>query len=766
MLQLFFRDVALALHLTGLSQSLRVDSSPRAPEVELASFFTDLRRQLQRQRLLREGGYWLASSAGSFFCLLALFPIEIQHASTVAKLLFALFSLVSIGTAAWLILRRKPTDSELARFVATYDPARGRALLSAVELTAELTRRPGAFSAALVETFLKQVRQQTESLDPVALARQRSTTIGLGATGVVTACALLGLLWHPERFARGFGLLLGRTSIETVDEPLVADLEVRLQFPTWAHRAPETMTSSSGGVVAPFGTEVALSTRALVGADRAQLILEEGDARREVPVEVEDGHLKAGFQVHQNGRYRFVIASHGRWLMEKEPHPVALEHNQPPHVTLRAPADALELERSRPVELDWSAEEDTGLSRVELVWRVDHGPEQRQLLFSTDPSAPSIRAQKGRFVWNLAELPPPPGRAETRIAYHIEALDFATPVEVGRSRALSITISPLREKLVRLRDLTHARNRLQALMRQYKTAPSPELRRQIEDALRALERKLAMLKSRDPADERPDHGLGQAMEKSGRDPQLDHLRSLLAQGDLEGAAAEMESFSSSLDRMVSAMERGLRSAGGARATKEERARAALENALADVEHEEKQLHEDTQSLRRRFDERRSSHPSPESGPVPKQSAIPGERREIGELIRRQERTRKRATGLREKIGASSDAGGLPIGSGLKKATSHMEGAEAHLRRGDSRGAQGEEEEALTQLAEMRRQLAEERRRDQETGWSQDQEPVRIPGADEYKVPTRFRQDLLDAMKRPAPNEYRERVKRYFEELTR
>ena len=40
----------------------------------------------------------------------------------------------------------------------------------------------------------------------------------------------------------------------------------------------------------------------------------------------------------------------------------------------------------------------------------------------------------------------------------------------------------------------------------------------------------------------------------------------------------------------------------------------------------------------------------------------------------------------------------------------------------------------------------------------------IPGADEYRAPKEFRQDLLDAMKRGAPAEYKEQVKRYYEEL--
>ena len=49
------------------------------------------------------------------------------------------------------------------------------------------------------------------------------------------------------------------------------------------------------------------------------------------------------------------------------------------------------------------------------------------------------------------------------------------------------------------------------------------------------------------------------------------------------------------------------------------------------------------------------------------------------------------------------------------------------------------------------------------------EPIRIPGADEYRAPERFREDLLEAMKKKgavAPEGYDDQIKRYYEELIR
>ena len=41
-----------------------------------------------------------------------------------------------------------------------------------------------------------------------------------------------------------------------------------------------------------------------------------------------------------------------------------------------------------------------------------------------------------------------------------------------------------------------------------------------------------------------------------------------------------------------------------------------------------------------------------------------------------------------------------------------------------------------------------------------------PGADQYKAPAQFREQLLEAMKKKPPAGYDEQVRRYYEELVR
>jgi hypothetical protein len=55
----------------------------------------------------------------------------------------------------------------------------------------------------------------------------------------------------------------------------------------------------------------------------------------------------------------------------------------------------------------------------------------------------------------------------------------------------------------------------------------------------------------------------------------------------------------------------------------------------------------------------------------------------------------------------------------------------------------------------------------QNGRNPDEEPVKIPGSDEYKPPETFREDILDAMKKEKPpDQYKDQVKRYYEELVK
>lgn len=152
---------------------------------------------------------------------------------------------------------------------------------------------------------------------------------------------------------------------------------------------------------------------------------------------------------------------------------------------------------------------------------------------------------------------------------------------------------------------------------------------------------------------------------------------------------------------------------------------------------------------------------------------PEDRKTLQELRARQEAVRKQAEGLsREVQKRARDTKDAPLldrlsqemGESLGKAKEHMERAEGQLKQLSPRGAASAEQQALEQMASLRKQMQQARRPKDSGGGAQLREPVRIPGAEEYKAPKEFRQDILEAAKREAPTEYRDQVKRYYEEL--
>ena len=150
-------------------------------------------------------------------------------------------------------------------------------------------------------------------------------------------------------------------------------------------------------------------------------------------------------------------------------------------------------------------------------------------------------------------------------------------------------------------------------------------------------------------------------------------------------------------------------------------------------------------------------------PKPSQLMSPEDQKRMSELAKRQQALRQRAQDMAKELGKPKlGPDGKPVPTpvpqslqpGLREAGQHMERAEDDLRGQAPRDAVGEEAQALDKLNQMKEQMQRERRpKDQSMGARMDKEPVRIPGADEFRAPKEFRQDLLDAMKRGAPAEY-------------
>src|SRR5262249_7790889 len=145
-----------------------------------------------------------------------------------------------------------------------------------------------------------------------------------------------------------------------------------------------------------------------------------------------------------------------------------------------------------------------------------------------------------------------------------------------------------------------ARDHLKSLLEQYKKSRSEALRKEIEREIRELQRKLAELaeKAQSLQGEVPDEFLNkEAMGDNDLGKQLDSIQQMLERGDVDQAMAELQKMSQALDKMIAQTEQDLRGFRNERFSAEEKALSELENKLADLEHDERQLQTDTDEVK-------------------------------------------------------------------------------------------------------------------------------------------------------------------------
>jgi soluble cytochrome b562 len=161
--------------------------------------------------------------------------------------------------------------------------------------------------------------------------------------------------------------------------------------------------------------------------------------------------------------------------------------------------------------------------------------------------------------------------------------------------------------------------------------------------------------------------------------------------------------------------------------------------------------------------------------TPRPEALMGadDRQKMNEMRRRQQQLLRRAQELVQK--AKKGARDLPgqageaAQKGLGEAGEKMGRASERFGAPDPLGARDEAQGAADKLAELQGKMSRASRPQTVGGRGRDDddEPVKIPGSEEYKPPEAFREDILDAMKKEKPPEpYKDQVKRYYEELVK
>ena len=273
-----------------------------------------------------------------------------------------------------------------------------------------------------------------------------------------------------------------------------------------------------------------------------------------------------------------------------------------------------------------------------------------------------------------------------------------------------------------------------------------EKRAELEELLGKLRRKV---------DQVPRDGVGQFVDEEigAVRKRLDDIAKMLADGDLAEALAMAREAEAGLEVVEGELE------DAAEDEDDRRFRKAAERALEPVE-------KAMPLARKLVEELDKATPSP--GKILEKEDL----ERLEKLGRRQQALEQQAQKLADK--ARGAAGDLPGESGPRmadrvgEAMGNMKRAAQRMRARDPSSARQEAREAADKLQQAEGEAQGAARQQQAQGQrGLRDEPVRIPGADEYRAPEKFREDILDAMKKDeAPPSYKEMVKRYYEELIR
>ena len=146
-----------------------------------------------------------------------------------------------------------------------------------------------------------------------------------------------------------------------------------------------------------------------------------------------------------------------------------------------------------------------------------------------------------------------------------------------------------------------------------------------------------------------------------------------------------------------------------------------------------------------------------------------ERQKLRQLQRRQQNLRKQLQQTLRQLG--KEPGKMPFmgnkaRQSLKDSSEFMGKAAGTLRSLKVQQAHGFQEAAADKLSGAQKSMRASRRSSRKRGAGARRERIKIPGAESFRPPREFRQDILEAMKEKAPRGFLGQVKRYYEELVR
>lgn len=218
--------------------------------------------------------------------------------------------------------------------------------------------------------------------------------------------------------------------VTVTDLPYVENIDVTYNFPDYTGLDPLEQPGS-GDLSALVGTtaRLALTPTIPVAGGALEVTLDNGDVvtveLEHVELEKTDKLLHASLTISQPGTYQVLLDG-----PNAERRPASSDYvidpvkDQPPILTLAKPGRDLTVTPLEEVEINAEARDDFGITRLELFYSVNGGPEQNAVLYGGSKSRKEVAAGHTFYLEEMGEDggTPPPGDL---VAYYVRAHDGA-----------------------------------------------------------------------------------------------------------------------------------------------------------------------------------------------------------------------------------------------------------------------------------------------------------------------------------------------------
>jgi len=185
---------------------------------------------------------------------------------------------------------------------------------------------------------------------------------------------LLDVAARTEYFVEASGVRSELYRLDVVDVPYVARIDLQYRFPEYTGLTPEAI-EDGGDVAALRGTRVELRVTTTLPVPSGRLVVE-GEPPR--PLERgADGTLGGAFEVAREGFYRIELPSaDGRLQTGSPDYAIDVLEDQPPLIRMLKPGRDTQVTSIEEVFTEVEAEDDFGLSKLELVYSIGGAPEK------------------------------------------------------------------------------------------------------------------------------------------------------------------------------------------------------------------------------------------------------------------------------------------------------------------------------------------------------------------------------------------------------